>query len=336
MRLNFTKTLIACLALFASTFTFAQDSFQGVATYQSKTTMDLDGWGGRKMSPERKKMIMERMKSMFEKTFILTFNKTESIYKEEEKLEAPGGRGGFGRMMGSFTAGAQYKNVKENQFLQDQEFFGKQFLIKEDLQKLEWKMTGETKQIGQYMCMKATAMKKVDEMDFSNMRRKRKKDEDKKDEDKAEKKGNRSVAASGSTGKDDVKETTEEAKEEGVTGKAVEATADGENKAKDFMSEIEVPKEIEVTAWYTMQIPVNQGPGEYWGLPGLILEVNAGRTTLLCSKIVMNPAEKTEIKQPEKGKEVTKQEYNDIIKKKMEEMREMYGGRNRGGRGRRN
>lgn len=336
MRFKSTKTLIACLALFASTFTYAQDSFQGIATYQSKTTMDLDGWGGRKMSPERKKMIMERMKSMFEKTFILTFNKTESLYKEEEKLAAPGGRGGFGRMMGSFTAGAQYKNVKDNQFLQDQEFFGKQFLIKEDLQKLEWKMTGETKQIGQYMCMKATAMKKVDEMDFMNMRRKRKKDEDKKDEkDKAEKKGNRSVAASGSMEKakdDTIKEDDKAVTEK--TEKTAETTTDAENKTKDFMSEIEVPKEIEVTAWYTMQIPVNQGPGEYWGLPGLILEVNAGRTTLLCSKIVMNPAEKSEIKKPTKGKEVTKKEYNDIIKKKMEEMREMYGGRNRGKGGR--
>ena len=104
------------------------------------------------------------------------------------------------------------------------------------------------------------------------------------------------------------------------------------------MAEVEVPKEIEVTAWYTMQIPVSQGPAEYWGLPGLILEVNAGKTTILCSKIVMNPTEKNEIKKPSKGKEVTKQEYNDIIKKKMEEMREMYGGRNRrgqrGGRGR--
>ena len=40
------------------------------------------------------------------------------------------------------------------------------------------------------------------------------------------------------------------------------------------MDEIEVPKEILVTAWYTPQIPVNQGPGEYWGLPGLILEVH--------------------------------------------------------------
>ena len=141
-----------------------------------------------------------------------------------------------------------------------------------------------------------------------------------------DKKGSRSVAASGDKAKGETVEVTEKVKDSTV--------ADAENKAKNFMDEIEVPKEIEVTAWYTMQIPINQGPGEYWGLPGLILEVNAGRTTLLCSKIVMNPAEKTEIKKPEKGKEVTKKEYNDIIKKKMEEMREMYGGRRgRGGRG---
>ncbi len=98
------------------------------------------------------------------------------------------------------------------------------------------------------------------------------------------------------------------------------------------MDELEVPKTITVTAWYTPQIPVNQGPGDYWGLPGLILEVNANRTTILCSKIVLNPDEKEDIKIPAKGKEVTRAEYNDIMKKKMEEMREMYGGRGRGGR----
>ncbi|MCB0424000.1 MAG: GLPGLI family protein, partial [Mangrovimonas sp.] len=64
-----------------------------------------------------------------------------------------------------------------------------------------------------------------------------------------------------------------------------------------------------------------------------ILEVNADRTTILCSKIVMNPEEKEEIKKPSKGKEVTQEEYNQIVKEKIEEMREMYGGRgDRGGR----
>lgn len=286
----------------------------------------MDNWGGRQMSPERKKQIMDRMKNMFEKTYILTFSRTESTYKEDEKLEAPGAGGGrFRGMMSSFTAGPQYKNIKEGKLIQDQEFFGKQFLIKDDLEKLEWKMTGETKQIGQYMAMKATAIKKVDEFDWTNMRRRGRgnREEDKKKEEDTAKK-ERTVEAFGKT---DEKETKEKAIESS-------AVAVDENKPRDPMADIEIPKEIEVTAWYTMQIPVNNGPGEFWGLPGLILEVSSGKTTLLCSKIVMNPVEKNEIKIPTKGKEVTRKEYNDIVKKKMEEMREMYGGRRgRGGRG---
>ena len=282
---------ISCLAIFVSSFIYAQD-FQGQAHYFSKTTVDMNNFGGREMSPDMKAQIAERMKSMFEKTFILTFNRTESIYKEDEVLEAPGGGGGRGwGMMSSFTGGPQYKNVKEELILQEQEFFGKQFLIKDDLKMLDSKMGTETKQIGQYTCFKATAIKEVDELDFNSMRRRN------NDNEKEEKKT----------------DSTETASE-----------------GNDPMSEIEVPKEIEVTAWYTPQIPVNQGPGEYWGLPGLILEVNADRTTILCSKIILNPLEKEEIKIPSKGKEISREEYNKTIKDKMQEMREMYGGRNRG------
>ncbi len=273
----------------------AQKEFTGKATYVSKTTVDLDQWGGKEMSPERKKIIMDRMKSFLEKTYILTFNKTESIFKEEEQLDAPGS-GGFGAMMGSFSAGDQYKNVKDNVILQEQEFFGKQFLISDSIPQLKWEMTGETKQIGQYTCFKATAMKPVDEFDFSNMRRKR-----------------------GDEKKNEEKEQTEKAKD--TTKTATSA----------FMEGIEMPKEVEVTAWYTLQVPINNGPSEYAGLPGLILEVNSGRTTILCTSITLNPSEKTEIEKPKKGTKVSKQEYADIVKKKMEEMREIYGGR--GGRG---
>ena len=49
----------------------------------------------------------------------------------------------------------------------------------------------------------------------------------------------------------------------------------------------------------------------------------------------MNPKDKDVIEQPEKGEVVTRAEYNKIMKDKIEEMRQMYGGRNRG-RGRRN
>ncbi|MBD3892099.1 GLPGLI family protein [Olleya marilimosa] len=292
------KNLATLLVLIITSSVFAQDGFQGQATYMSKTTMDMDNFGGRELSPERKKMIMERMKTMLEKTFILDFNKTESTYKEDEALEAPGGGRGF--MMGGMAAGTIYKNVKENLLLQDQEFFGKQFLIKDSLVKLDWKMSGESKQIGKYTAFKATATKKVDAADWTNMRR-RGNDKDKKEDDK--------------------KEVAEVKKDSTKT-----------DAPKDPFEDIEIPEEIEVTAWYTMDIPVNSGPGEYWGLPGLILEVNAGRTTILCSKIVMNPSDKNEIKKPSKGKEVSMEEYQDTVKKKMEEMREMF--RSRGGRGR--
>ncbi len=289
MKLNSNKLIIICLALFTAVFSFAQQDFQGKAYYESKTTMDMN-FGRKDMTEDMKKRIAERMKSMFEKTYILTFNKSESTYKEEEKLEAPGGQGGGFRMMGNFTGGLQYKNIKDDKVLQEQEFFGKQFLINDTLPKLEWKMSGETKQIGKYICYKATAVRKVNQMDFRSMRRK-------------------------------TREKEEVEKENDSTSK------------KDIMDEVEVPKEVTVTAWYTPQIPVSQGPGEYHGLSGLILEVNSDRTTILCSKIVLNPDEKEEIKMPSKGKEVTQEEYNEIMRKKMEEMREMYGGRR--GRGER-
>jgi len=296
------KIAILLTVFLTSANSFAQD-FQGKAYYQSKTTMNLDEFGGREMSPERKKQIMERMKSFLEKEYVLTFSQVESIYKEDEKLEAPGSRG-FGGM-GSMASGPKYKNVKTKAIITDQEFFGKQFLIKDSLQNLEWKMGTETKKIGQYTCFKATAIKTIDKFDWRSMRRKRKND-DKKDE-----------------------------KKEGEIAKDSTKSGDTDiSKSDDPMSEIEVPKTIEVVAWYTPQIPVNQGPDDFWGLPGLILEVNADRTTILCTKIVLNPAEKETIEKPEKGEEVTQKEYTEIITKKMQEMREMYGGRNRGRGGR--
>ncbi|MEM6685587.1 MAG: GLPGLI family protein [Bacteroidota bacterium] len=293
------KRLLLWSLVLCTTGVFAQN-FQGKAYYQSKTTMDFDSWGsrGREMSAEQKKRIQERMKSFLEKVYVLDFTQSVSNFKEEEKIEAPGGRGGgFGNMWASsFSPGKQYKDVKKGIILEEKEFFGKKFLISDSLPKLEWKMEGETKQIGKYLCFKATALKKVDEMDFSAMRPKRRNND---------------------------KEKTEEEKKK-----------DSIKAAEDPFSQVDIPKEILVTAWYTLDIPINQGPADFWGLPGLILEVNAYRTTILCSKIVMNPGEKEVIEEPTKGQVVTREEYNEIIVKKMQEMRDMYRGRGRGrGRG---
>jgi len=281
---DFFKLPIVSLLFLITFASYSQKDFQGKAYYESKTTVDMSNFGGGQLSEERKKEIAQRMKSALEKSYTLTFNQTESIYKEDEKLDSPSQGGGMRFGMMSLNGGNQYKNVKEQQMLQENELFGKQFLIKDSLPKLNWELGSETKTIGQYMCFKATAVKTADGFDFRSFRR----------------------PPENEKPKDSTKTGSEENQDE--------------------------PRQIIVTAWYTPQIPVNQGPGEYWGLPGLILEVSADRTTILCSKIVINPSEKDEIKKPSKGKEVTKSEYESIQKQKMEEMREMF--RGRGGQGR--
>ena len=115
--------------------------------------------------------------------------------------------------------------------------------------------------------------------------------------------------------------------------KKTEAVKDtAKAKKTNFTDDWELPKENTITAWYCPEIPINQGPENYWGLPGLILEVNDGKTVILCSKIVLNSKDKVEIKPVSKGKVVTQKEFDETVKKKMEEMREMNSGPGGGNR----
>lgn len=296
------KALIATLMALIG-YTVTAQGFQGQATYESKTTVDMDGWGGKDMTPDMKAMIKKRMKSMLEKTYILDFTQSTSMYKEDVQLAAGGG-GGFSFSMNGNSK--MYKDVRSGNYVDQREMFGKTFKIEDDLPALDWKLTQESRKIGNYTAYKATAMKPVAKTDWMNARRKRRADRKKEEE-----------------------------------GEVAEAeTQDKENEEEESdnpMDNFEIPEEIEVVAWYTPEIPVNQGPAEYWGLPGLILEVSAGRTTLLCSKIVMNPEERAPIEAPRKGEKVTQEEYDEKIQKMMTEMQERggWGGGRRGRGGRR-
>jgi GLPGLI family protein len=110
----------------------------------------------------------------------------------------------------------------------------------------------------------------------------------------------------------------------------------GSNEKKDSTNTKEnkpAKKMLTVTAWYTPQIPVSTGPDTYYGLPGLILELNAGRTTMLCTEVAINTQEALEIEAPNKGKEVSRDEYNKIVKVKTAELKERFQSRGaRGGR----
>ena len=272
--------------LFFITITVFSQEFQGKAYYFSKSNMELGKFGAT-MNEAQKKQIKERLKNRLEKTYILSFNKEESVFKEDEKVDAySGATDTWGK---NFTPGKQYKNVKTKELIQKQEFYGKQFLIKDDLLNINWVLGKETKQIGNYMCFKATATIPNSDLNWYYFSWNELRPSNKKEQSDS-------------------------------------LLKSGLDETQPVLEEETIPT-TNVTAWYSPQIPISQGPLEYWGLPGLILEVNVRNTTMLCSKIVMNPDEKLKIEVAQKGKEVTKKEYKSIITGKMVEMRNNRGRR---------
>jgi GLPGLI family protein len=258
--------------LLVQTALSAQD-FQGSAVYQTKTKFDID-LAASGIPADRIKRIEEMMKNQMEKTYILTFDKTASVYKEEVKLDQGAAGGGPGMrfaMMSGGASGKYYKNTQTKTSAKENEFSGKNFLIKDALKTYEWKMEQETKMIGNNLCFKATTIIEMpaNANSFSFGRQNNNNSETKKEEEE----------------------------------------------------KIEL---VPVTAWYSMDIPVSHGPGDYWGLPGLILEINAGSTQIMATKIVMNPKEKSDISEPNKGKVMTQKEYDVMLKEKMKEMQERF------------
>ncbi|MEY8847984.1 GLPGLI family protein [Psychroserpens sp. XS_ASV72] len=244
---------------------FGQD-FQGEATYKSKRKVDIQ-LDSTQMDTGMHQQMIEMLKKQFEKTFILTFNKEASTYKEEESLAPPQPQGMQMVMVSTGGSDVLYKNIKEKRYTNQNESFSKVFLIQDSLQDIEWTLEKETKNIGDYTCFKATTTRQI------------------------------------------------EVVESGISVNGDKDLSTDENEAPKM-------KDITITAWYTPQIPVSNGPGNYHGLPGLILEVNDGTETVICSKIIINPKDAMAIEEPKKGKEVSQEEYDKIMAKKLKEMEE--------------
>ena len=237
--------------------------FKGIAVYESKSNPKVHIPGESGDSPEMKS-IKEQLARSFEKTIVLKFDKSASLYEEQQKLELPSQNQGPVQIRIS-PMGLLYKNLKEKYALLETELFSKEFLVSDSLKNWNWKLLPDTKKIGNYICYKAVSVQKI----------------------------------TGPVKKDDPSVTILDA------GR---------------------PKEIIITAWYTPDVAVGHGPGKYWGLPGLILEVNDGETMILCSKLTLNPKEKFEIRIPKKGEKVTKAEVEKIIDKKTQEVMDMNSG----------
>lgn len=256
----------------------AQD-FQGKAVYQSNFRLQMR-MDSTQVSQTQQQQIQEMLRKQLEKRFELYFDKSQSIYREEAKLEQEtGGFGGMMVMVGGALNGKHYKDLKSKTFAKESELMGKNFLIKDSLKVYPWKLINESKMIGNYLCFKAVAMVKNPTMSLNFGR--------------GAGAGNRQNQT--------------------------------ENNPQPTV------QEMLIEAWYSPEVPVNNGPADYWGLPGLIMEVNADRMSLQMVQLEMNPKEKITIKPLDKGNVVTQKEYDDILKAKTEEMRQNFqGGGQRG------
>jgi len=264
------KIFLLLLFLWGNCIISAQE-FQGKAFYFSKSKMNLGSWGAR-MSEAQKKQVKERLKNRLEKTYVLSFNTNESVFVEEDKIDAiSGATDSWGA---NFARGEQYKHVGQNKLVQAQEFYGKRFLVQDQLQSIKWMMESEIREIGGYTCFKATAVVPTSNLSWFNF-----------------------------------------------SWGDLNGNSDSSEEPEIRLTKIE--------AWYTLQIPVKHGPAEFWGLPGLILEVSADDTTMLCYEITINPKQRNSIEAPSKGQVISKSDYRAIIIEKMTEMRNSYGRRRR-------
>ena len=256
-----------CLFLLYPLLNQSQD-FQGKAYYMSKIAIDKS-WMENPRYASRSSYMKDMIKRNTEKDYVLEFNSIESTYKEIKKLETE--EKGY-NWMASYVGeniGKIYKNAQDKISINETEMMGKFFLVTEDLEKIKWKMSGESKKIGQYTCYKATYTKQEEEKVFSF----------------------------GSWNQNN-----------------------GTNQPKKPKK----MRDVEVVAWFTPEIPVSSGPSWYQGLPGLILEVSDDDTTILCTKIVMNPKEKTKIKRPKKGKVISNQDFVTLQDEKRAERLQMW------------
>ncbi len=244
------KKLSLLIILFTTINIVAQNNMQWRAVFQYKQIVSEKEKIRRdsliKAQPAMADILKKIYKRFADRTYILDFNKTTSVYKEEKKLEKS-----KGLIMGGLKDRILYKNILTGTYLNRRPSIDETFIISDSLPEYKWKISNESKKIGTYTVVKA--------------------------------------------------ETTDPEK-----------------------------KDKKITAWFTPELPIGNGPEKYWGLPGFIMEINDGKNIYLCKKIIINPKDKVEIKAPEKGKIVDEETYEKEMEKIRKKMEKMYKNRRKG------
>jgi GLPGLI family protein len=190
--------------------------------------------------PEIRKMVAQDLSTPI--IYNLIISKDQSIYFKQannakKKNADIDNKGDKTIELGNINGGL-YKNYTEKTYLNESNIFGKEFLIKDKIEQNIWKITKETKKIGEYNCKKATTI---------------------------------------------------------INGKAIEA-------------------------WFTDKISISNGPSNFGGLPGLILELKAEMKTYVAIKIEQLQTTYTFVK-PSKGKIVTQKVYDKTLEETLNDFK---------------
>ncbi|MDR2652723.1 MAG: GLPGLI family protein [Prevotellaceae bacterium] len=145
-----TKILIVALCCVFAANSMKSQTIQVIYETQPKMQIKADGLD--------KSMIDQIMKSSKTKN-MLCYNNGESVYKPV-KNENQSSSGGINIIT---PENISYKNHNTNREISYMDFFGKGFLIENELKEDEWEITDSTKIILDYTCTKAISKNKEKE-----------------------------------------------------------------------------------------------------------------------------------------------------------------------------
>lgn len=155
-----TNKIILIVFFFFSLFGIAQD-IKGYVVYQQHEKFgnsegESENLKDSNIDPELLKQIQEQFQKGFSSVFELYFYNHQSKYQKQESLEPVKPNSGF-----SMTVTKDgddhvlFKDIKKNETIEVTDFYSRTFYIKDSLTIPKWEITQETKQIGEYLCIKA-------------------------------------------------------------------------------------------------------------------------------------------------------------------------------------
>ena len=271
---------------------------EGKLIYEQKTNVH------KAMPPEAeqyKSMVPEFQTAKME----LSFKGSQSLYKtaktQEDEMPSTdqgGGGGGFRGFRGMMGGGntESFKDYETGIATDIRELGPKKYLIDDTLQRISWKLSQDTMTILGHLCHKATAVQKGGVMGMMQQR-----------------------MGGGNNNNRQQEQPT-------IAGGADTSRRNRNN----WMNNSTLTQDRAIVAWYADDLASPAGPDAYYGLPGVIMQLNIGDGLVVYTALELSATPST-VKAPSNGKKITRDEYRKMMQEQMQTMRSMMGNRGGGG-----